>query len=618
MSPIAVVAFGAVSPLGIGAAAVALGAAGDAPATRVRVDAELERLGLARPLAARAALEAGEGDRAQVLLAHAAETLARRLDGSFPAWRRCRLRVCVGTSAGGMPSLERALATRARSLAVDRGLAQGALYDGPLAALRPWFTAPAVQVLAACASSTIALGLGARWLESDEADLVIAGGYDALSAFVATGFESLGATTGSGLMPFRVGRNGMALGEGAALLALARAADAPSALGYVEGFAMTNDAVHVTAPDPEGKGLARAANAALADAGVDATGIDLVSAHATATAHNDLAEARALRRVFGGSSRAVVHPFKAVTGHCLGASGALETLAALGALRAGLLPGAGGEGPIEPEFPARLLARNEQGQARACLKLSSGFGGSNAALVVRATPGTGTRTLAPRRRHDACVLALGELVTEPALDAVAPHRAVDEARLGRLSPAGALVATALASALVARGPLPRERVGVVMGTTTGCLEENERFDRVRRESGPRAVEPKRFARTSPNVPAGECAIAFGFTGPAFAVGGGARAALEALLVATDLIAFGDADFVFAVVCDELGGVTRDLFSAAGVPVPASGARAVLLGRDAPASRALDRGALLSLLAVPELTESGEALFRRGLSKATGS
>ena len=135
----------------------------------------------------------------------------------------------------------------------------------------------------------------------------------------------------------------------------------------------------------------------------------------------------------------------------------------------------------------------------------------------------------------------------------------DEARVARLSPGGALAATAVASALGALGSLPRARVGIIVGTTAACLEENDRFHRVHREKGARAVEPKRFVRTSPNLPAGECAIAFGFQGPAFAVGGGPSAALQALLVSSELVAWGDADIVVAVVCDEVGDTTQALF-----------------------------------------------------------
>jgi 3-oxoacyl-[acyl-carrier-protein] synthase II len=618
MQPVAIVAVGAVSPLGLGEVAFDVGTVGEQPSTRVKTDPTLVAAGQARPMAARAPVETAASDRARVLLGSAAEMLSQELDRALPEWRSRRLALCIGSSAGGMPSLERALAARARSDAIARDTARSALYDGPLSALRTFFDAPVVQVLAACASSTVAIGLGCRWLDAGGAELVIAGGYDALSDFVAAGFEALGATTASGLEPFRLHRDGMALGEGAALVALARASAVPRAFGYVRGFSLTNDALHVTAPDPEGRGLARAANAALADAGVHPSEIDLVSAHATATPHNDRAEARAIGTVFGeGRTDVAVHPFKAVIGHCLGASGALETLAALGAMRAGVVPAARGEGPIEPDFSGRLLARNEAGACRRCLKLSSGFGGSNAALVVTAAPDE--RPSAPRPRRAVRVVSLGELVTEPSRGAVSRFRAVDESRLDRLSAGGALAASAVASALAMATPLASfagDRIGVIVGTEVACLEENEKFDRVRRERGARGVEPKRFSRTSPNVPAGECAIAFGFSGPAFAVGGGPGAAVEALLVGSDLVAAGDADYVVVVALDEVSSVARDLFSAAGLAVPAHGARAVVLGTEPETAVCVARAELARMLVQGELGEPGFRSLTTLLSRAT--
>jgi 3-oxoacyl-[acyl-carrier-protein] synthase-1/3-oxoacyl-[acyl-carrier-protein] synthase II len=619
MQPIAIVAVGAVSPLGVGDAAFAVGAPGEQPVTRVQRDAALVARGQARPLAARAPIEPhADDDRARALLQQASERLLRDLERTLPGWRARRLALCVGTSAGGMPTLERALAARADGVELDPDIARRALYDGPLATLGALFAAPVVQVLAACASSTLAIGLGARWLDAGVADLVVAGGYDALSDFVSAGFEALGATTGSELLPFRLRRDGMALGEGAALVALVRANEAPRAFGYVLGFSTTNDARHVTAPDPEGRGLANAASAALADGGALPSHVDLLSAHATATRHNDSAEARAIRRALGAErSDVVVHPFKAVTGHCLGASGALETLAALDAMRTGVLPGALGDGPLEADFSCRLLPRNQSAPTRCCLKLSAGFGGANAALVLAPSPGE--HAAPSRARRAVRVISSGELVTEPSLDSLGRFRAVDEARLARLSEGGALAVSALASAL-AKGDglasLPRDRVGVVVAATAACLEENEKFDRVRRERGARGVEPKRFSRTSPNVPAGECAIACGFSGPAFAVGGGPSAALEALLVGSDLVAFGDVDYAVVIASDEVGDVVGDLFARALLPVPRHGALAVVLGAAPDAAPALERDALADILARGALAESGVGLLTMALSRAT--
>ena len=113
------------------------------------------------------------------------------------------------------------------------------------------------------------------------------------------------------------------------------------------------------------------------------------------------------------------------------------------------------------------------------------------------------------------------------------------------------------------------RVAVIVGTELGSLEENETFDARRRERGAKAVDPRRFPATSPNLPAGLCSIAFGFRGPSFAVGGGPGAAPSAHAVATLLVRSGDADVVLVVLVDDAGPVSRDLVTALGRPLPTS-------------------------------------------------
>ncbi len=563
MSDVAIVAFGAVSSLGEGASAVSAGVIGEAARLGITRDSELVHAGLARPFVARASIGAPE-DRATALLERALTACVSGLDRVRPGWRRERVGLVLGTSSGGMRAAEAAFAALARGEEVaDR---EAATYFGPMArAARSLGRTldPALLVLGACASSVLAIGLGVRCLARDACDVVLAGGFDDVTVFVASGFEALRATTASPPpRPFRVERDGMSLGEGAAVLALAR--NEPGARVFVAGFGASSDASHLTAPDREGEGLARAAVSALEEAG--SPEIDLVSPHATATPFNDPAEARALARALSRQRQApVVHPFKGQIGHTLGAAGALELLTCADAMMRGILPASAGEGTLDPDAPARLLERTTSGTVRAALKLACAFGGANAALVLSAHPGGPTRT--PRAVYVRAAVHSG---VEPPLDALATaaHTTVD-----RLARADGLVRLALAA--VGRlesvcGPLAG--AGIVVGSALATVETNALYAARIRERGARAAAPRVFPYTSPNAVAGECSIAFGLTGPSFSVGGGLHAGLEALAAATLLVEGGDADRAVVVAVDEGGPVTRALAGDAIVP----GAVALLL------------------------------------------
>lgn len=602
MKPMAIVAAGAISALGEGEAAVAIGRASELPITAVREDEILRAAGLARPFLARAPGTAGAPeDPAALLIERATTLLVESLDGARPGWRSSRVGLALGTSSGGMVSLTRALALRAGGRPIPEEVARGAPYFGPLGGVdRALGIAPRerTQVLAACASSGIAVGIACRWLELGHVDLVLAGGYDAVSVLVAAGFESLGATS-TRPSPFRTGRSGMALGEAAALVALVRADDARGpALGFVRGFGASADAVHVTAPDRTGAGLARAAESALRDAGCAPDGIDLVSAHGTATPFNDAAEARALGLTLGERAASVpVHPWKAVVGHTLGASSALELLAALSAMKQSIAPGAVGEGPIDPEARVHLLERNEAAELRTCLKLSAAFGGANAALVAGLDAGPGR----PLAAGPVSLIAEGPARTASDLLALADVLRIPKVQVTRMDRLSAASVAAAHDVLRAAPELSRERMGVVVGTSTASLENDEEFDARLRERGPGGVEPRRFPPTSPNLAPGQCSIAFGLLGPSLAVGAGPDAALEALIVGHDLVAAGDAESMIVVLAEDVGDAVRDIWRAAGWAVPVAGARAWLLSRGP--SRVVDR-ARLGLLRAQRL-EAGD-------------
>lgn len=607
MKSIAVVAAGAESALGSGRGAYCVGEPGDRAVTAIRSDATLEQAGLRRPFMARWVREMDGGDVAFALVDRAAEQLVEQLRATVPDWATLRLGIAVGTSSGAMISFCKLLRLRDLGQSIPKDLARRAPYFAPLSALTERLgivPRERVQVLSACSSAAVAIGIACRWLELGRVDLAIAGGYDAVSVFVAAGFESLGATSATRPAPFRATRDGMALGEGAALLALMRREEQGNApaLGYIQGFGASSDCVHITAPDREGRGLARAALAALADAGVSADEIDLVSAHATATPYNDAAEANAIHAVLGERSRdVVVHPFKAVIGHTLGASAGLEVLSAMDATQRGVLPAAAGDGAADPDLGIRLLPENAPGAVRSALKLSAAFGGANAALVCGAKAGRGT----PRRLRPVSLLAVGTSVEGLDVDAVLPLVRMDRQHLSRLDPFSALVVAATASA-IRRLPQPLpEETGIVVGSACATLENNERFDQRLRSHGARSVEPRRFPPTSPNLPAGQCSIAYGFRGIAFMVGSGLGAAIEALVVAHDLVATSDVDHLVFVAAEHVGHVVRDTWTAAGWPTPAHGAIAAVL--TAGGEHPIDRGRLSACAAA---ADNGLGAFER--------
>jgi 3-oxoacyl-[acyl-carrier-protein] synthase-1/3-oxoacyl-[acyl-carrier-protein] synthase II len=576
VSAAAIVAWGAVSALGEGKDALAVAPLGALSPRAVARDDELARAGLLRPFCARypGALPA-DRDRATSLLERAIAACAQDLDERLPDWRTKRVGLALGTSSGGMRTFERA----ERVAPQDRF---AGTYLGPaLEAARPCAFEPFSLVLGACASSTLAIGVARAWLLEGACDVALSGGFDAVSTFVASGFEALRATcTEAGPRPFRVGRDGLALGEGAAVVALVRLEDVASsgaAYAFVTGFGATSDAVHLTAPDREGAGLARAIEQALGE--VPASPIGLVSAHGTATDFNDAAEAKALVRVFGDrSARVPVHAAKGAIGHTLGAAGVLETLAAARAMRVALAPGSvGGGARIQG---VRVLDASAPHEASTALKLSSAFGGANAALVVARDAPRASLGARPRPAYATRAVAIeGDDAiaqeTDPAVLAARTGYAED-----KIARADLLVRLSLAAcAKLAEKEGPLRSAGIIVGHGLATIETNAAYLARIRAAGAHRGEPRRFPYTSPNAAAGECGVAFGLTGPSFAVGGGPHGGIEAVGVARDLVATGVADRIVVVAVDEAGAASRALG-----PDTRSGAVALLVSASPAAAR----------------------------------
>ncbi len=296
-----------------------------------------------------------------------------------------RIGVVVGTALGGIDEASRALAVRGALRALT-----GSVYDGPTRNLARWLGArgPALTVTTACASGATSLGLAADLLRAGQADVVLAGGADGLCRFVQRGFNVLRSLTRDAVRPFDRRRSGLLLGEGAGLVVLERVDTAVRRghrpLGYLLGHASTADGAHITAPDPEGRGLELAVRAALMEAGLAPAALDLVSAHGTGTPANDRVETDVLKRVLGPRAHAIpVNSIKAHLGHTMGAAATLEAIMCLLAGRHGQVPPTLNYGEADPECDLDCVPNAARiWRPRMSLSTSLGFGGCNAALVL--------------------------------------------------------------------------------------------------------------------------------------------------------------------------------------------------------------------------------------------
>ena len=249
---------------------------------------------------------------------------------------------------------------------------------------------PALGVSAACASGTLAVGIGADLIRRGECDAVLAGGFDVLSEFVFAGFDSLRALSLSASRPFDRRRDGLTLGEGAAFLLLEERSLAEKQgrdpLAIVRGYGSAADAHHMTRPSPSGEGLSRAVRSAFSDASVAPGEIGFVSTHGTGTIFNDRMEAAAFRTLFGEwAERLPANSVKGAIGHTLGAAGAIEALLCTFVLERGEVPPTAGFEERDPDCPLDVVngfPRELPESVRYVLSTSSAFAGTNAALIL--------------------------------------------------------------------------------------------------------------------------------------------------------------------------------------------------------------------------------------------
>ena len=309
-----------------------------------------------------------------------------------------RVGVVIGSGIGGAETWESEYARltaegpeRVSPLFVPRMLSNTAA--GTIA-IRTGARGPNLTVNTACAAGASAIHVARDLVRSGTADVVIAGGVEAgittiaMSAFAQMGALSTNPDPRSASRPFDVDRDGFVMGEGAGIVVLESRAHAEGRgarpLLTVAGCGASADAFHATAPPEDGGGAALAMQRAIDDAGIDPARIGHHNAHGTSTPLNDIAETRALRSVFGPHlSRVVVTSTKGVTGHLLGAAGAVEAILAGLALREGLVPPTANLTNQDPDIELDVAyGEPRRIELDAVISASMGFGGQNAALVL--------------------------------------------------------------------------------------------------------------------------------------------------------------------------------------------------------------------------------------------
>ncbi|MEC7507247.1 MAG: beta-ketoacyl-[acyl-carrier-protein] synthase family protein [Actinomycetota bacterium] len=337
--------------------------------------------------------EARRSDRvSQFTLAAAAEALEQAGEISADPARRGTF---VGTGVGGIGTLEEQIEVRLSKgeRRVSPFLVPMMMANAPAAtiSMRYGWQGPCENTVTACAAGTHAIGNAARMVADGRCDVVMAGGAEApFTPTAVAGFGNMTALSNSGdSRPFDTNRDGFVMAEGAAILVLEawELAEARGAtiLAEVLGSASTADAHHITAPSPGGVGAVTCMQLAMDDAGITPDQVRHINAHGTSTDKNDAAEAEAVAKVFGtDDSGPLVTSTKGITGHALGAAGALEAVAVLLAMQHRKVPPTAGLTERDPELPAINIVEGgpadwEPGPSRSN---RFGFGGHNGTLVL--------------------------------------------------------------------------------------------------------------------------------------------------------------------------------------------------------------------------------------------
>lgn len=292
--------------------------------------------------------------------------------------------VCIGTTVGSSLNNEAFYREFREGRQPDLEAVRRFLNSNPaqVIASATGVSGPCQTVVNACSSGTDAIGLGKSWIQQGLCDVVIAGGADELCRVTYNGFISLMITDDAPCKPFDRRRKGLNLGEGASMLVLASDAlvrkEKRKSYAVVSGYGSACDAYHLTAPEPGGRGLRNAIEAALREGSATAGEVAFVNAHGTGTPDNDRVESAVLHQLLPGVP---FYSTKGCTGHALGAAGALEAVFAIGSLRKGSIPASAGFREKDPDLSDHPAERETTINGAFAISQSLAFGGNNSVLL---------------------------------------------------------------------------------------------------------------------------------------------------------------------------------------------------------------------------------------------
>ncbi|MCB2217400.1 beta-ketoacyl-[acyl-carrier-protein] synthase family protein [Desulfofustis glycolicus] len=503
--------------------------------------------------------------------------------------------VIVGTTTGGILTTEALLRSNDDDTAHYRY--HGLTTVAEEVARRVSCVGPALTVSTACSSGAAAITLAMRLLQRGTMKRILVGGADCLCRLTYFGFHSLQLVDRTGCRPLDRDRQGMSVAEGAALLLLTSSRpEHPH--GLLAGAGLSCDAYHPASPHPEGDGALRAMQAALADAGLQPGDVDYLNLHGTGTPDNDLAEARAIHRLF--TAPPPLSSIKGATGHSLAASGAIEAVVATLAVTEGLVPATTGCRQPDPVLDLQPILAPLQKPVATVLSNSFGFGGNNCCLVVQAPnlgPRIRTPTAAPQPEKRwlalhgwSCLTGAGDLAATQQ-NLLAGHTVAGPADLTAVSaslPARQIrrlkrlprLALSLATGAVDHAAQAEPPSGIFLGTGWGALSETHDFLQRLAESAEQFPSPTDFVGSVHNAAAGQVAQLLRATGANITTSGGDYSFEQALLAA-DLLTGDIGQSALVLGVDEGHPVLSPRFdpSIGSAAALADGGGALVVGRD---------------------------------------